>query len=394
MYDVIVVGAGPSGSYTARRLAEKGHRILVLEAKPEITGKDSCTGIVGWECITTFGIDEKVILRQANSAIVYSPSGHTLYLRRNEPQACILDRKVFDNYMAERAQKAGAEYEFNCRVSGIIKDKAHAEVQISHGNKTINMAAQVVVIAGGFNPGLVKQAGLGEYKDHAAGAQAEVETRGQEEVEVYFGEAAPGFFAWLVPTIPGKAKAGLLSRHKPAPFLKSWLDRLKQQGKITSKEVKINLGGIPLKPPTYSYSDRVIAVGDAAGQTKPTSGGGIYYGLVGAETAAEVLPKALDEGDLSAGRLARYEKAWRKKLGREMRTGYWARRLYERLSYEQVDMIFKVMKSSGIDEALLKARDLSFDWHSRTIINLLKYQAVAGTLKIMRLPFRAERIDR
>jgi len=68
-----------------------------------------------------------------------------------------------------------------------------------------------------------------------------------------------------------------------------------------------------------------------------------------------------------------------------MRTGYWARRLYEKLSNEQIDLIFKLMKANGIDKAILKAEDLSFDWHSRTIMSLLKYQAVAGVLKIMRL---------
>ncbi|OGO02014.1 MAG: hypothetical protein A2Y90_05870 [Chloroflexi bacterium RBG_13_52_12] len=394
MHDVIIVGGGPSGSYVARRLAEKGHRVRVLEAKPRVGEKSSCTGIVGQECVNTFGIDSKVILRQANSATLFSPSGNTLHLYRNEPQACILDRAALDVFMAERAQRAGAAYEFSSRVTGVAIEKDHADVIVSRGGTDHKIPAKVVVIASGFTPGLNERVGLGGFKDHVTGVQAEVETRGVEEVEVYFGDIAPGFFGWLVPTTPGMGRAGLLARQEPGRLLKNWLNQLAEQGKITSKEVKINYGGIPLKPPARTYSDRILAVGDAAGHVKPTSGGGIYYGLIGADIAAATLHKALTDGDLTAGRLARYERAWRRKLGREIRTGYWARRLFERLSGEQIDRLFRIIKSSSIDEALLKAEDISFDWHSRTIMKLLKYQVVAGTLKVIKLPFRSGRIDR
>jgi flavin-dependent dehydrogenase len=138
----------------------------------------------------------------------------------------------------------------------------------------------------------------------------------------------------------------------------------------------------------------MIAVGDAAGQVKPTSGGGIYYGLLSAEIAADTLHQALADGDVSARRLARYEREWRKKLGRELRIGYWARKLFERLSDRQIDRIFELIKAGGIDEALLKAEDISFDWHGRTILRLLKYQMVAKTLEVIRLPFKTSRIDR
>jgi len=205
---------------------------------------------------------------------------------------------------------------------------------------------------------------------------------------------AAGFFAWLVPTANGMAKAGLLARRAPEDLLKKWLNQLIKQGKITAKGTEIHLGAIPLRPPARTYGDRLLAVGDAAGHTKPTTGGGIYYGLTGADIAAEVLHKGLADGDLTAGRLARYQRAWRAKLGGELRTGYWARRLFERLSGEQIDLIFKIIKSSGIDETLLKSEDLSFDWHSRAIKKLFSYQAVAGALKFIKLPFKSKSVDR
>jgi geranylgeranyl reductase family protein len=385
MFDVIVVGGGPSGSYTARRLAEQGCKVQVVEAQAGIGNKKSCTGIVGQEFIDKYNIPSNIILRRANSAKVYSPAGYTLHLYRKETQACILDRTALDNYLAEQAQKAGAEYVFNCRVTGISAEKGHTKIT---NDRNSVITTKAVVLACGYNPGLNEQAGLGGFKDFTAGAQAEVDAPDLEETEVYFGDMAPGLFAWLVPTLPGKGRAGLLTRRDTGNYLKKWLETLYQRGKIKTVDVEIQYGAIPLKPPARTYGERLLAVGDAAGHTKPTSGGGIYYGLIAAEIAAETLVKALADDDLSAGRLAGYEKAWRQKLGKELRTGYWARRLYERLSHEQVDLIFKVLKSNHIDEAILKADELSFDWHSRTIKSILKYQAVAGALKIIKLPFR------
>jgi len=390
LYDVVVVGGGPIGSHVACRLAGMGYAVVVLERKQRVEEQICCTGIIGQECVNSFAIDDNFILREANSAKLFSPSGNLLRLRREETQAYILDRVAFDVAMASWAQDNGAEYVLDSLVRDIEVEQDRVKIRASHQQVTSNFEARAAVIATGFGSRLTEGLGLGRFDDFVNGAQAEVETLGIDEVEVYFGrEIAPGFFGWLVPTSPRTARVGLLSRNSPGLYLRKLLTSLLAQSKIVSSEAKLSYGGIPLKPLARTCSERLIVVGDAAGQVKPTSGGGIYYGLLCADIAANVLHQALEDDDLSAKSLAKYERGWRRRLGRELKIGYWARRLFERLSDKQIDRIFDIVKANGIDEALLKAKDLSFDWHSKAILRLLGHTAVSKAIEVMRIPFKA-----
>jgi len=390
VYDVIVIGGGPVGSYVAYKLAGIGHQVMVLERKRRIGETVCCTGIIGQECVSSFAIEDNVILRSVNSAKLFSPSGNLLRLWREEPQACVLDRAAFDIAMANRAQGNGAEYLLDSQVSRIEVEDDRVKIEAIHRKAGLNFEARSVVIATGFGSKLAERLGLGNFGDYVIGGQTEVATTGVDEVEVYLGrEIAPGFFGWLVPTSPRMARVGLLSRHNPELYLRKLLASLVAQGKIVSAEAKLSYGGIPLKPLSRTYGERLIVVGNAAGQIKPTNGGGIYYGLLCANIAADTLHQALQRDDLSAKSLAKYEREWRRKLGRELKIGYWARKLFERLSDNQIDRIFNIIKVNGIDEALLKARDLSFDWHSQAILTLLGRTVVSKALGVIKLPFQA-----
>jgi len=390
MIDVIVVGGGPAGSRTAYMLARLGWGVTVLEKEGAVGNKSCCTGIIGQECVRSFDIDESVILRKVKGARLFSPTGKMLYITRDEDQASILDRVAFDMAMARRAQNAGAQYIFDSAVHDIRITKEGVELYCERrGGRLI---ARTVVIASGCGTRLTEKLGFGKAADFVAGAQADVVTKGQDEVEVYFGqEVAPGFFGWLVPTTAGNARVGLLSRHAPDKYLKGLLDSLVSGDKIVADGWKPSHGAIPLRPLRKTFGERILVVGDAAGQVKPTTGGGIYYGMLCADIAAGELNRALHRDDLSARSLSQYDRQWRRKLGRELMVGYGARKLFERLSDQQIDRLFDIIEKNRIDVSLLKAKDVSFDWHSQAIMNLLRRAVVARIFGGIRLPFRSSK---
>ncbi len=388
MLDVIVVGAGPVGSQVACKLAGLGYETVVLEQKERLGERVCCTGIIGQECVSSFAVDENVILRRANSAKLFSPSGRLVRLWREETQAYIIDRAAFNLDMANRAQAKGAQYILSSPVRNIEVGDDRVRVEATHQKERSSFEARVVVIATGFGSKLIEGLGLGKSGDFVMGVQAEVSAIEVDEVEVYLGqEIAPGFFAWLVPTSPHRALVGLLSRRSPGVYLRKLMLSLEAQGKIVSADAELSYGGIPLKTLAKTCAERLIVVGDAAGQVKPTTGGGIYYGLLCADIAANILHRALASNALSAKSLADYEREWRRKLRQELRIGYQARKFYERLSDRQIDRIFAIIKSYGIDTALLKAEELSFDWHGKTVLRLLEHRAVSKAIEMMKIPF-------
>ncbi|MGD2065387.1 MAG: NAD(P)/FAD-dependent oxidoreductase, partial [Dehalococcoidia bacterium] len=364
-YDVIIVGAGPAGSYIAYELASSGHDVAVLEEKSAPGLNACCTGIISTECFESLDLGSDGILTRVNSAKFLSPSGRCLRLQTEKVQAYVVNRLLLDKEIASKAQCEGAQYFFSSPVIDIIPGKENIQVEaLCSGNRKI-FSARAVVLANGFKPKLPMKLGLGRIRNFLVGAQAEIEAKNVDELEVYFSqEIAPGAFAWLVPTTPNKAYIGLLATSQAKLHLRKFLKNLVYRGKLTSREAKIEQKAVPLGTLTRSYGDRILVVGDAAGQVKPTTGGGIYFGHLGAKIAAEVLADALGSDNLTAGQLSRYQKQWKEKMGKELSRGYRARWAYTKLSDRQIEGIFSALDFTGMAEALLNSSDFSFDWHS------------------------------
>ena len=385
-YDVIIVGAGPAGSYIACELASSGHAVAVFEEKSASRLNVCCTGIISTECFRSLDLGTDVILTKVNAAKFFSPSGRCLRLQTENVQAYVVNRPLLDKALASKAQSQGAQYFFSSPVIDIIpgRDSIQAETLCSGAREMFS--ARAVILANGFRPKLPRKLGLGRIKNFLVGAQAEIEAKNVDELEVYFGqEIAPGAFAWLVPISTNKAYVGLLATSQAKLHLQKFLNNLFGQGRIANREVEIGQKAIPVGTLARSYGDRILVIGDAAGQVKPTTGGGIYFGHLGAQLAAEVLDEALSSDNLTAGQLSRYQKQWKAKMGKELSRGYWARWAYAKLSDRQIEGIFNMFDSNGMAEALLNSGKFSFDWHSRLILASLRRSSAYPLLKIRHL---------
>ncbi|MFC1905915.1 geranylgeranyl reductase family protein [Chloroflexota bacterium] len=373
LLDVIVAGAGPVGSHVACKLAEQGYSVAVFEEHNTIGEPVQCTGIIGRECIERYHIPQEVVLFESKSAKFFSPSGKYLRLAKDEVQAYIVDRTAMDLHLAHKAQNDGAQYYLSSKVGDVRTNGTKVVLDIKAEGVSTSLESRALVVTSGFGTKLPYKLRMGRVGDWVAGAQMEVEINGVDEVEVYLSQnIAPGFFGWLVPTGKNRGLVGLFSRKAPRRHLDRFIESLRSQGKITAKG-RITSGGIPLRPLPKTYAERVLVVGDAAGQVKPTTGGGVYYGFICADIAVDVLSKAFDSDDFSAKAFSLYQKIWKKAIGKELKIGYWARRVYERLSDRQIELMLRILESRGIHEAMLNSDQMRFDWHGGLLLKWLKY---------------------
>ena len=336
--------------------------------------------MVGEECIRRYPIDPALVYREISAASVIAPSNEVVRFETPYPVARVVNRVAYVSSFADKAKEAGAQYLLGRRVVSIEQQKDRVSVVTDDGKTE----ARALVLDAGFGSQLNRQLGLGEPSDSVVGVQALVETEGIDEVEVYLGRnVAPGFFAWLVPTQPGYALAGLLVRKNAPERFANFISARQAEGKITETLNKPVCWGIPLRPLRKTYADRVLVVGDAAGQVKPTTGGGIFYSLMASEVAAEALHKALSEDKLSANRLGAYQKEWKRLLSNELEVGYSARRVFEYLGDSHISSLIHQAGSNGFVAELANSPDVSFDWHSSMIGKIMGHPTLGGVLRLV-----------
>ena len=369
MHDVIIVGGGPVGCYTASLLAEKGLDVLVLEMNSSIGHEVVCTGIIGVEAFDRFHLPRGSVVNRIQDVTFISPRGIRFFYRGDAPKAFMVDRRKFDNDMTGLALSYGAKVRCSsfARDLRIRKDAVIVEVESPEGGS--DLQAKMAVVACGFNSKLTKRLGLEKPKKCLQGAEAELDVDGVREVEIYVGrEIAPGSFAWVAPMNSGKARIGMITSENAASFLRTFLNNPMIRDRIKGHSPEINEAVIPIRPIKKSFAERVLVVGEAAGQVKSTTGGGIYYGLIGATLAAQTIEEAFLQGRFDESILKRYERRWRDELGQELEIGYRFRQIFSHIKDKQIDRLFEIINSDGIGPLIHSKAQ--FDWHKDLILAL------------------------
>jgi geranylgeranyl reductase family protein len=383
--DVAVVGAGPCGSFAALHLAKRGVNVTVFEEHNEIGVPCHCAGhlsITGLRRLGLYPLPEGIVENSFKAATFHSPHGRQFNVRFKTPITCTVNRTLFDQYIAQKAEKAGARFLLGSRVDSLIIENGFVKgVVVSQKGGTIRWNAKIVADAEGISARLSRQAGLPppNRKMVLNGIEAEVEgVKNVEEdaVELFLGrEYAPGFFAWLIPKGGGKAKVGLAAENANS---KELLGKLMHRHQEASKKLgrarilqtayhPVTLGGLIPK----ACGNGFLAVGDVASQVKPTTGGGVAVGLTCARIAARVAFWALYRNDVSSNFLREYPRRCRAVLGFDMRVMLRARKMFDALSDPRIDDMIGFCTRYGVDRALDGVEDI--DLQGRSLLGLLPH---------------------
>ncbi|RJS85296.1 NAD(P)/FAD-dependent oxidoreductase [Candidatus Bathyarchaeota archaeon] len=378
---ILVVGAGPSGLIVAKEAARRGMDVLVVEEDSEIGVPCHCAGLLSLKGLERLNIstDGPYVQNMIQGAFFYSPSGLSFKVERQSPVACVVDRSIFDKHLASQAIRLGAEIKLNNRVLGIRLEKNYVVVK----SENEILKASMIIDAEGVSSRIVKASGLKPMNPSHLLPGFQMDLYGVDVnpnyVEVHVGsKVAPGFFAWVIPLSSNSARVGLACRKaNPKELLRRFVERRfkgEEYKLLTSRSGIIVTSG----PIEKTFVNRLLIVGDAAGQVKPTTGGGVILGGLCGTIAGKIAAEAVNLRKFDENFLRLYEESWRRELGREFKYMLWARRILNALSDHMIDKGFELIIKEGLHETISYKGDM--DFQSSVILELLRRRRILRML--------------
>jgi len=380
-FDVVVVGAGPAGSMTAKFAAKNGAKVLMIEKRQEIGSPVRCGEGISRSWLDSVGItlDSKSIARQVKGAKIVSPNGTSFYLSEKmagNEVGIVIDRIFFDKLLAHDAVKAGADLMLKTSAVKLLKSgNKITGVKVKSFGETKDIKAGCVVGADGYESQVGRWAGINTIltpRDITSCFQYRLTniSHDADYCEFILGSAAPGGYIWIFPKNEDTANVGIgmqLSKLKDPGDVKKYLDRFIQKDARLRKGRPLELvsGAVSICAPIdRTIGDGILLVGDAARQIDPITGGGISNSCKAGKIAGEVLGKAVKEKDFSEKSLQRYEKGWRDVMENHLYRNWMAKEKLVTLSDETFNKIITTLNEVGVEKmstfAILKAIETKY----------------------------------
>ena len=340
---VSIIGAGPSGNYLAYLLAQKGVDVKVYEDHDVIGKPVQCTGIMTSYLNELIRVDgwENFIVNTVHGTRVFGPDGENVYVKLKKN--FIVDRALFDQHLGKLAEEKGAEYFYKHRFTGCSHKDDWIELSFSNGQKTTDS-----VLVGSDGPGSLvgKSNGIYGERRFVVGVQARVALKEKidpEIVDFYVDKSSDGYIGWVVPENDRIARIGVASYQHAHDYFKELLTMRK--GNV----LEWQSGAIPLYNPRLvmgktTSSGSTFLVGDAATMVKATTYGGIIPGMMAAEELSKVI--------INHGNVFDYEKAWRKKIGKDLWLHLLIRKYMDKFNVMDYKRLIKYVNQDKILEVL------------------------------------------
>lgn len=382
---MIVIGAGPIGSYTAYRLASQGYRVGLFDKKKRAGTDVVCAGVISVQAFKRYELPYDAILTTINAFTFISPKNSRLEYSQEEPLAYTVDRQVFDRSLFMNARASGVETHMGEEhaVAGVQESTQSCSVMT--GNKK-TYRSRIVCIATGINYRLQSNLGFGKPAKILHGYQAEIPLAMPSRSTAYIHvgrDVAPGSFGWVFPIGPAKARAGVLVDQRSSKWMNNLLSRrinfeplaeerlkfaarsarpLKDGGRLRGGEVRSkHIAHGPIKK---TATRRIVVIGEAAGQVKTTTGGGVHFGLLCSEIAVDKIIKSLRDNSQSC--VLDYETTWRSTLVSEIGIGMKLRKIAASINDAQLETLFTFAKKNKFWIQLLTPK-INFDYHSNML---------------------------
>ncbi len=362
LYDVIIVGGSANGSQVARVAALEGMKTLVIEEHPTTGFPEHCSGLfsyTGLIALDALPPDDIVFNYDIYGSRLIAPNGKTLTVRKRERHAMVTNRAMFDQFLLEKAVSEGAELLQPYRATIATRKNGLVEVVATNRKQEeVTLQAKILVSAEGVRGKIAEQMGLKGPRHDSLIYAAQYFVKDmvgidKELVEVYqTHEFAPDFFGWIIPMSETEAKVGLGTSLTGAA---KQLDRMIEhhpvmRERMQGAEIYRKIAGrIPVMGPVKkTYSDQFLLVGDVAGQTKPTTGGGVILGGIAGMIAGKVASDAIRKGKTDAKSLKVYEKRWKKEMARNLWLQRKVRNYMNLLSDAEMNRFFDKLDDRGL----------------------------------------------
>jgi geranylgeranyl reductase family protein len=356
-YDVVIVGGGPIGCITGENI--KNHNVLIIEEHQSIGVPLQCAGLVSKKGVKELG-NPKGCVNKIRGAYIHSKNT-TLTIGNEEVRAYVFERKIMDKDIAIRASKHA---DFLLKTYGRIKiEKNKYKLILNHNGERFEVSPKVIIGADGAKSTIGKSIGLVNNKNREILSSCQFEMVDvdidDDFVHVFVDkDYSRDFFIWIIPMEKDRARVGLCDKGNCYKKLVDFINNhpIAKEMLKNATVTEFSVGALPIGY-SKTVKDNVLLVGDAAGQVKPLTGGGLYYGAKCAKVCGSVVDEYLSN-DYNLNYLKNYEKFWKKEIGREIDIGLKIRKIFLKMSNSHIDKLLNFIKSQGLVDYINEHGDM------------------------------------